>query len=115
MVAFKIRVQRTTRFPAGRSRVLETPFAARMWEIYEVNQATGEEEYYGFALSQDAAVRVVSDVLKQRRGRAALEEFMHAYAKARGLEVRLVHRLPYAPRIHVWPLRDSAEPVEVPC
>ncbi|MGW9002225.1 hypothetical protein [Brevibacterium casei] len=70
MVAFKIRVQRTTWLPDGDLTQLRIPFSARMWEMYEVDPKTGRSEYFGFALSHGSAVKVVSDVLKARHRRA---------------------------------------------
>ncbi|MFT9771118.1 hypothetical protein ACMZ29_00540 [Brevibacterium casei] len=114
-MAFKIRVQRTTRFPFGHARPMTGPFTNRWWEIHEVDPVTGKEEYYGFALSQDAAVCVVSDVLAKRRTRCLIDELMRNYATANAFSARLVYRLSDAPRVLVRRRRGDGEPQEVPC
>ncbi|GAA1642799.1 hypothetical protein GCM10009700_31990 [Brevibacterium sanguinis] len=117
MSVFTIRVQRTTVLPAGRKQELTIPFAKRVWEIHEVDPATGKAEYYGFTLTQEAAVSVVSDVLRARLRRATLKGFVDLINRApTAWRARIVHRAPDAPRLHIS-RRDpgTGELVEVPC
>lgn len=58
MTKFSIRVQRTTLWPNGDVSVLNTPFHRRVWEIYE------DADYYGFSMSFDAAIKVVSGLIR---------------------------------------------------
>lgn len=58
MTKFSIRVQRTTIWPNGDVSVLNTPFHRRVWEIYE------DDDYYGFSMSFDAAIKVVSGLIR---------------------------------------------------
>lgn len=58
MTKFAISVQRTTVWPNGDVSVLNTPFYRRVWEIYQ------DDEYYGFAMSFEAAVKVVSGLIR---------------------------------------------------
>lgn len=58
MTKFSIRVQRTTLWPNGDVSVLNTPFHRRVWEIYE------DGDYYGFSMSFDAAIKVVSGLIR---------------------------------------------------
>lgn len=58
MTKFSIRVQRTTLWPNGDVSVLSTPFHRRVWEIYE------DGDYYGFSMSFDAAIKVVSGLIR---------------------------------------------------
>ena len=117
MTRFQIRVQRTTVLPAGRKQELTIPFVKRVWEIYEVDPATGVPEYYGFALTQDAAVRVVSDVLRSRARRATLARFVNLFNTApTALPGRKVGRAPDAPSHRISRHDpDTGELVEVPC
>ncbi|MGN6035495.1 hypothetical protein ACP6NG_08940 [Brevibacterium casei] len=125
MVAFKIRVQRTTVLPDGRPQELTIPFVRRVWEIYEVD-AGGEDEYYGFSLTQEAAVMVVSDVVRARVARAAAEAVLSGSLNTRidgnGFRIdrhglRLVHRAVGGPCVHISLAAGGSleTPVEVPC
>ncbi|MCM1011928.1 hypothetical protein [Brevibacterium sp. XM4083] len=117
MSVFTIRVQRVTVLPAGRKQPLTIPFAKRVWEICEVDPVTGAAEYYGFTLTQEAAMRVVSDVLRARLRRATLKGFVDLInGGSTAWRARIVHRAPDAPRHRISRHDpDTGELVEVPC
>lgn len=118
MSVFTIRVQRVTVLPAGRKQPLTIPFAKRVWEIHEIDPATGAAEYYGFTLTQETAMRVVSDVLRARLRRATLRGFVDLINNggSTAWRARIVHHAPDAPRLHISRRDpDTGDLVEVPC
>lgn len=119
MSVFTIRVQRTTVLPAGRKQPLTIPFAKRVWEIHEIDPVTGAAEYYGFTLTQEAAMRVVSDVLRARLRRVGAAAFA-ALSCSGYIEWRskAVYPTSGQPNLHLPVSRrdpDTWELVEVPC